>query len=71
MFIMHFKQKYIINIFCQLLLSSTVTKAGILPYILRGQIEYTILSFYCIIKCPTDMQAKRGASMAIQKIDPK
>ena len=46
-----------------------LTEAGV-PYVLRGQTEYTILSFYRVIKRPTDTQAKR-ASTAVQTIDPK
>ena len=45
-----------------------LTEAGVPPYILRGQTEYTSLSFYRLIKRPTDTQAKRGASTAVQTI---
>ena len=48
-----------------------LTEAGVPPYILRGRTEYTILSFYRVIKRPTDTQAKRSASTAVQTIDPK
>ena len=48
-----------------------LTEAGVPPYNLGGQTDYTMLSFYRVIKRPTDTQAKRGASTAVQTMDPK
>jgi hypothetical protein len=47
-----------------------LTKAGVPSYILRGQTEYTILSFYRVINRPTDTQATRGSTTPVQTLDP-
>jgi hypothetical protein len=42
------------------------------PYITSEVRPNTLcFSFYHVIEHPTDMQAKRGASMAVQTLDPK
>jgi len=46
------------------------TEAGVSPYVLGDPTEYTKLSYYHIIRRPTDTQAMCGASAAVQTLDP-